>query len=118
MEDGQGFGATRSAYYSDLPHRSRQGCNFSFAERLEPCETYFQEFTHLYETNFLGVHVLLVVCDAVLWDVSCYFLSFCQRPDPLVIIKLFRGWFFLLLQEHHLYVEWKAALFREVSIVE
>ena len=49
------------------------------------------EFTHLYGTNFLGVHVLLVVCDAVLWDVSCYFLSFCQRADPLVIIKLLRG---------------------------
>ena len=25
---------------------------------------------HLYGTNFLGVHVLLVVCDAVLWDVG------------------------------------------------
>ena len=35
MEDGQGLGATWSAH-SDLPRRSRQGCNFSFTERQEP----------------------------------------------------------------------------------
>ena len=42
-------------------------------------------------------------------------LRFRQRANPLVVVELLRGLFFLLLQEHQLCVEQKAALFQEVS---
>ena len=42
---------------------------------------------------------LLLIRDAVFWDVSSDFLRFRQRTDPLVVIKLFRSWVFLFLQK-------------------
>ena len=75
--------------HSDLPHRSRPGCNFSFTERQQtPRHVFPQELSHLNGTNFLEVNVSLVVLDAVFWDVSSDFLRFCQRADPLVVVTL------------------------------
>ena len=45
--------------------------------------------------------LLLLIQDAILWDVGGDFLRFCQRAGPLVVIELLRGRV-LLLQEHQL----------------
>ena len=64
MENGQGLSATWSTN-SDLPHRSRQGCNFSPAEcQVSPREVFPQELSQLNGPNFLVVNVLLVIRDA------------------------------------------------------
>ena len=47
--------------------------------------------SHLNGPNFLGVNVLLVIRDAVFWDVSRDLLRFRQRANPLVIVALLRG---------------------------
>ena len=74
--------------HSDLPHRSRQGCNFSLAEHQKsPRDILLQELYHLNGPNCFRVDVLLVVRDAILWDVSRDFLRFRQRADPLVIVE-------------------------------
>ena len=78
---------------SALPHRCREGCNFSFTERLKsPRDALPQELAHLDGPNFLGIKLLLVIHDAVFWDVGGDFLSFRQRTDPLLIIEPFPGW--------------------------
>ena len=108
--------ASAPPWDSELPHRCRESCSFSFAEREEPPRDILpQEFTHLRGPNFCWVNRLLVIQDAVFWDVSGVFLRFRQRTDPLVIIELLRGWVFLFLQEQQLRVEEEAALFRQVS---
>ena len=55
--------------------------------------------------TFWVVNLLLTIHDTVFWDVGGDFLHFRQRPDPLVIIELFRGWVLFFLQEHELRVE-------------
>ena len=41
--------------HSDLPHRCRQGCNFSLTERqIPPRDIFSQELSHLNGPNFLG----------------------------------------------------------------
>ena len=83
MKDGQGLSAVWGTH-SDLPRRSRQGCNFSLTERQKPPhDTFPRELTHLN-----GVDLLLLVRDAVFWDVSGDFLRFRHRTSPLVVIKL------------------------------
>ena len=92
MNDGQGLNAAWGAN-SELPHGSRQGCNFSVTECQEsPRHVFPQELSHLNGPNFLAVDVLLVIRDAVFWDVSSDFMRFRQRADPLVVVELFRGW--------------------------
>ena len=49
--------------------------------------------------TFFGIDLLLIVRDAVFWDVSRDFLRFRQRTDPLVVIELFRGRVFQLCVE-------------------
>ena len=78
MKDGQGLSAARGTH-SDLPHRGRQGCNFSLTERQKPPrDTFPQELLHLDGPNFLGVDLQLLERDAVFWDVSSDFLRFRQ----------------------------------------
>ena len=48
----------------------------------------------------MGVNVLLVVRDAVFWDVGRDFLRIRQRAHPLVVVGLLRGRVFFYLQEH------------------
>ena len=115
MEDGQGLSSTWSAN-SDLPHRSREGCDLSFTEGKELLRDAFpQELSRLNGPNFLGVNVLLVVRDAVFWDLSRDILRLCQRADPLVVVKLLRSRVLLLLKKHQLRVEQEAALLQQVS---
>ena len=90
MENGQGFSATWSTN-SDLPHRSRQGCNFSLTEGRE---TFPQELSHLNEPKFLRV-----TRDAIFWDVSRDFLHFRQQANPLVVVELLRGRIFFFSSE-------------------
>ena len=79
---------------SDLPHRSREGWNFSLTEcQKSPRDAFPQEISHLNGPNFLGVNVLQVIRDAVLWGVSSDFLRFRQRANPLVVVELLRGLF-------------------------
>ena len=114
MKDGQGLGAAWGTH-SDLPYRARQGCNFSLAERQKPPRDVFpQELSYLSGPNSFGVDLLLLIRDAVFWDVNGDFLRFRQRTDPLVVIELLRGWVFLFLQKHQLCVEQEAAFFRQV----
>ena len=104
MENGRG--ATCSAN-SDL-------C-FTKGEE-SPRDVFPQEVSHLNGPYFLGVNVLLVRRVAVFWDVSCDFLRFRERANPLVVVvELLRGQVFFFLQKHHLRVEQEAALFRQVS---
>ena len=116
MEDGQGLSATWSAH-SDLPHRSRQGCYFSLTECQKSRRDEFPpELSHLNGPNFLEVNVLLVIRDAVFWDVSSGFLRFRQRANPLVVVvEMLRGRVFLFFQKRQLRVEQGAARFRQVS---
>ena len=65
--------------------------------------------------TFFGVDVLLILRDAVFWDVSSDNLRFRQRADPLVVVGLLRGRVVVLLRERQLCVEQEAALFRQVS---
>ena len=52
-------------------------------------ETHFRKTSpHLNGSNFLEVDLLLLMQDAVFWDVRCDFLRFRQRTDPLVILEL------------------------------
>ena len=57
------------------------------------------ELSHLNGPNIFGVDLLLIIHDAAFRDVGGDFLRFRQRADPLVFIKLFRGWVFVLLQK-------------------
>ena len=92
MRVGESLSAALGAN-SELPHRCRESCNFSFAEREEPPrDTLLQEFSHSNGPNFYRVNRLLVIHDAVFWDVGGDFLRFRQRPDALIIIELFRGY--------------------------
>ena len=83
MENGQGLSATWSAN-SDLPHRSRQGCNFSLTECQEsPRDVFPQELFHLNGPNFLGVDVFLLIRDAVFWvSVVASCASVSERIHP------------------------------------
>ena len=84
MKDGQG---PRVAWCtnSDPPHRSRGGCNLSFTECQElPRDVFPQELSHLNGPNFLGNKVLLIIRDAVFWDVSRDLLRLRQRANPLL----------------------------------
>ena len=91
MENGHRRSATWSTN-SDPPHRSREGCHFSLTECQElPRDVFPQELAQLNGPNFLGVHVLPVIRDAVFWDVSGDFLRFRQRANPLVVVELLRG---------------------------
>ena len=74
-----------------------------------------QELSHLNRPNFLEVDVLLVIRDAIFWDVSRGFLRFYQRADALVIVELLRSRVLLLLSEHQLCIEQEAALLGQVS---
>ena len=114
MEDGQG--AAWSGH-SDLPHRCREGCNFSLTEcQQSPRDVFLQELSHLNGSNFFfGVNLLLIIHDAVFWDVVGDFLRFRQRAISLVVVELFRGWVLFFLQEHQLRVQEEAALFWQVS---
>ena len=115
MKDGQGLVAAWCTH-SDLPLRCREGYNVSLTECHEsPQHVFPQELSHLDGPNFLVVDVLLVMRDAIFWDVSRDFLRFCQRADPLVVDELLRGRVLLLLQEHQLRIEQEAALFQQVS---
>ena len=58
---------------------------------------------------------MLIIRDAVFWDVSRDLLRFCQRADPLVVVELLRGRLLLLLQERRLRVEQEGAVFPQVS---
>ena len=40
--------------------------------------------------TFLGINVLLILHDAVFWNVGGNLLRFRQRTDPLIIVELFR----------------------------
>ena len=87
----------------NLPHRCREGCNFSLTERQKsPRDVFPQELSHLNGPNFLGVNV-----SATLFWESCDFLRFRQRANPLVVVELLRGRVFFFLQ--------KDQLFRQVS---
>ena len=115
MKDGQGLSATWSTN-SNLPHRSREGGDLSFTEGQEsPRHVFPQELSHLNGPNFLAVNVLLIIRDAIFWDVSRGFLRFRQRADPLVVVKLLRSRGLLLLQEHQVCTEQEAALLRQVA---
>ena len=95
---------------SNLPHRSGEGCDLSITERQKASRDILsRKLSQLNGPNFLGVNLLLVVRDAVFWDVSREFLRFCQRADPLVVVKLLRGRVLLRLQEHQLCIEQEAA---------
>ena len=50
----------------------------------------------------VGVNLLLIIHDAVFWDVTR-------------LVERFRGWFLFLLQESELGIEEESALFRQVS---
>ena len=94
MKDGESLSAALGTD-SELPHRSRDGCNFSLAERQQSSRDAFsQELTHLNGPNFHGINLLLIIQDTVFWNVGGNFFRFRQRTDPLIIIELFRGWFF------------------------
>ena len=116
MKGGQGFIAAWRTH-SDLPHRGRQGCDFSLTERHKPPRNVFLPKlpSHLKGPNLLRINILLVIHDTVFWDVGGDLLRFCQRADPLVIVKLPRVRVFLYLKKHQLRVEQEAALFRQVS---
>ena len=66
---------------------------------------------HLNGPNFFRVDRLLVIQDAVFWDVRCDFLYFRQRSDPLAVVELLRGRVLFSLQEHQLRVEEESAFF-------
>ena len=84
---------------SDLPHRSRQGCNFSLTERQKsPRDILPQKLTNLNGTNFLGVDLFLLVRDTVSWDVSLE-----SSSSNCFEVR------------HQLRIEQEAALFRQVS---
>ena len=52
-------------------------------------ETYFRTNSPVgMGRTFLGVGLLLLVRDAVFWDVSSDFVHFRQRTDPPVVIEL------------------------------
>ena len=72
----KGLNATWSTH-SDLPHRSRQGCNFSLTECQESPQDVFS-----------ARELLLLMRDAVFWGVSSDFLRFRQSTDPLAVIEL------------------------------
>ena len=65
--------------------------------------------------NFLGVNVLLIMHDAIFWDVGRGFLRYRQRADPFFVIGLLRGRVLLLLQEHQLRIEQEATLLQQVA---
>ena len=92
VENGEGFGTTLGSN-SELSHCCREISNFTFTEREEPPRDVFpQEFAHLVGPDLFRIDSLLVVHDTVFQDVDGDFLRFRQRSDPLVIIKLLRGW--------------------------
>ena len=72
-------------------------------------ETYFRKYLPN-GPNFFRADLVIIVHDAVIWNVGVDFLRFHQRSDPL-----FRGSVFLLLQELELRVEEESTLFRQVS---
>ena len=58
--------------HSDLPHRCLEDCNFTLTECQEsPRDVFPQELSHLDGPNFFGVDVLLIIHDAIFWDISC-----------------------------------------------
>ena len=96
MKDDQGL-STAWGTHSDLPHRGRQGCNFS--RQKSPRDILPQELSNLGGPDFFGIGHSLIVLDSVFQDVSSDFLRFQQRTDPLVVIELLRGRVFLFLQK-------------------
>ena len=77
MKDGKGLGATLGPN-SDLPHRCREGCNFSFTDAWGVV------------VRHISINVLLNIHDAVFWDVGGDFLRFRKRADPLVSFFFFK----------------------------
>ena len=115
MKDGESVSAALGTT-SELAHRCRESCDFSFTEREQPPRDILpQEFSQLNAPNFYRVNRLLVTQDAVFWDVRCDFLRFRYRTDPLVIIELFRSWVLFFLQEDKLRVEEESAFFRQLA---
>ena len=86
MKDGESLSAALGAD-SEMPHRCRESCDFSVAERQKLSGDILpQEFSQLKGPNVFRVNRLLVIQDDVFWDVRS--------------IELFRGWVILFLQEH------------------
>ena len=74
-----------------------------------------QELSRLGGPSFLGVSVLLVIRDAVFWDVSRDFLRFRQRANALVVVELLRGRVFSFSKNVSCVLSRKRQLFRQVS---
>ena len=91
MEDGQ----APSAAWGTTPICRIEVVKASISPSLSAKsrrETYFRKDSHIYKgRTFWGVDLLLVIQDAVFWDVGGDFLRFCQRTDPLVVIELLQG---------------------------
>ena len=58
-----------------------------------------QELPHLNGPNLFGVGLMLLVHDAVFWDVTSDFLRYRQRANPLLVIELFRSRVFLFFKK-------------------
>ena len=116
MKDGQGLSATLGTN-SDLPHRCREGCNFSVTEcskvaaRRISARTVPPGWAELSWGQRLADHTMTLSSGTVSRD----FLRFRQRAYPLVIVELLRSRVLLLLQEHQLRIEQEAALLRQVA---
>ena len=97
---------------SDLPHRCREGCNFSFAERQKSSrEVFSQELSRLSGPNFFGINLLLILHDAVFWDVRGKFPALPSTSGSTGRQRTVSSF----LQKHQLRVEQQSALFWQVS---
>ena len=111
MKDGENLSAALGTD-SDLPHRIREGCNFSFAEpKVVPRRIFARTPPFEWAELFWRINLLLITQDAVFCDVGGNFLRFRQRADPLVVTELFRGWVFSFHLKNQLRVEQELALF-------
>ena len=116
MKDGQGLSAAWGTH-SDLPHRCRQGCNFSSLSAKSRRETYFRKnSSHLNGPNFFWESISC--CSYVTVSSGTSAVTSCASVSERIHSSSW-NWFevgsFVFLQKHQLCVEQEAALFRQVS---
>ena len=90
VKDNKSLGTTLGSN-SELPDCCRESCNFSFAERQKSVVRHTSARTLPFEwVELFSVDLLLVIRDAVFWNVRFDFLRFHQRTDPIIMIVLLR----------------------------